>query len=52
METLWLKKCLSFFELEIFVDKTIFNLHAFNKINDFATTQYSNTINCPFYLKS
>ena len=42
METLWPGK--SIFQLEVFVDKTTFNLHLFNKINDFATRQYTSTI--------
>ena len=39
-----------FFQLESFVDKTIFNSHSFNRMNDFATTQYVPTIFYPFYL--
>ena len=44
------KEVAIFFQLEIFVDKTIFNFHLFNKINDFVTTQYSIAIFSPFYL--
>ena len=39
-----------FFHLEIFVDKTTFNLHSFSKVNDFVTTQYTTAIFYPFYL--
>ena len=41
MEMVWQK--VSFFPIIKFADKTIFNFHSFNKINDFLTTQYSNT---------
>ena len=41
---------LLFFECEIFVDRTTFHFHSFNKINDFVITQYANTIFYPFYL--
>ena len=34
-----------------FSDKTIFNFHSFNKINDFGTTQYATTIFYLIYLK-
>ena len=33
-----------FSQLEIFVDKTTFNFHSFNKVNDFVTTQYTTAI--------
>ena len=38
------KKNAIFFQLEIFVDKTTFNFHSFNKVNDFVTTQYTSAI--------
>ena len=44
------RKVAIFFLLEIFVDKTIFNFHSFNKVNDFVTTQYTTAIFYPFYL--
>ena len=47
METLCTRKC-DFFQLERFVDKTTFHFHAFNKVNDFVTTQFDTTIR--FYL--
>ena len=50
METLGPKNNASFFQVESFVDKTTFNFHSFNKINDFVTTQYATTILYPFYL--
>lgn len=34
-----------------FVDNTALNFHSFNKVEDFLTTQYSNTIFYLFYLK-
>ena len=37
-----------FSQLEIFVDKTTFNFHSFNKVNDFVTTQYTTAIFYPF----
>ena len=37
-----------FSQLEIFVDKTNFNFHSFNKVNDFVTTQYTTAIFYPF----
>ena len=54
-ETLWKRfiqkrKVAIFFQLEIFVDKTTFNFHSFNKVNDFVTTQYTTAIFYPFYL--
>ena len=49
MEKLYPKKK-SFFQLEIFVDKTTFNFHSYNKVNDFVTTQYITPIFYPFYL--
>ena len=43
METLWPKKkkenCY-FYELESFVNKTTFNSHSFNKIDDFVATDF------------
>ena len=48
METLWPKKVV-FFKLESVVNKVTFNFHPFNKITDFATTQYATTIFYLFY---
>ena len=45
------RKFAIFFQLEIFVDKTIFNFHSFKKVNDFVTIQYTTAILYPFYLK-
>ena len=51
METLKPKKKIAIFlHLEIFVDKTTFNFHSFNKTNDFVTAQYTTAIFYPFYL--
>ena len=44
------RKFAIFFQLEIFVDKTIFNFHSSKKVNDFVTTQYTTAILYPFYL--
>ena len=44
------KKNCHFFQLESFVDKTIFHFHSFNKVNDIVTTQYATTIFYQFYL--
>ena len=33
-----------------FIDKTTSNVHPFNKMNDFITTQYVATVFYPFYL--
>ena len=51
-ETLWKRfgKKVSFFPIINFADKTIFNFHSFNKINDFVTTQSSNIAYYPFFL--
>ena len=39
------KKKLSYiFQLEIFFNKTTFNFHSFNKVNDFVATQYTTAI--------
>ena len=45
------RKIAIFFQLEIFVHKTTFNFHSFNKVNDFVTSQYNTAIFYPFYLK-
>ena len=34
----------------MFVDEITFNLHAFNKVNDLVTTQYTTAIFYPLYL--
>ena len=39
------------FHLESFVDKTTFNPHSFNKINDFATSQFATIMFYLSYLK-
>ena len=39
-----------FFQLENFVDKTTFNFHSFNKVNDSVTTQYTTAIFYSIYL--
>ena len=44
------RKIAIFLHLEIFVDKTTFNFHSFNKVNDFVTAQYTSAIFYPFYL--
>ena len=44
------RKVAKFFQLQIFVDKTTFNFHSFNKVNGFVTTQYTTIIFYPFYL--
>ena len=36
--------------VESFFDKTTFNFHSFNKINDIATSQYATTIFYSLYL--
>ena len=51
METLWPKKMLFFLRLTFFVDKTAFNFHSLNKINDFVTNQYADLIYYQFYQK-
>ena len=45
METLYPKRKVAiFFQLETFVDKTTFNFHLFNKVDDSVTTQYTTAI--------
>ena len=46
-ENTFLKKIVIFFQLKSSVGQTTFNFHSFNKVNDFAATQYATTI---FYL--
>ena len=46
------KKTLPYlFYLESFVDKTTFNSHSFNKINDFTSSQFATIMFYLFHLK-
>ena len=45
------KKNAIFLRLTFFVDKTAFNFHSFNKINDFVTNQYADLMYYQFYQK-